>query len=146
MSSFANKQDMSMDDILASIRSYVSEGQSLPKSEAISREMHRGPENNPYKPEVIHLTDEVPPIELINPIEINPVQTPETIGISANPNNPFQKLQSEINAILPPQPTLSPDELLNQLATPLIKNWLDKNLLRIVENIVEKEIERIRRG
>lgn len=32
MSSATGKQDMSMDEILASIRSYVAEGQNLPKS------------------------------------------------------------------------------------------------------------------
>jgi hypothetical protein len=146
MSASTSKQDMSMDDILASIRSYVSEGQALPKSKAMPFAANeRGPDTNPYKAEVIHLTEEVEPIELATPVE-SVQQYAQNIGLSANPNNPFQKLQSEIHATFPPQPTLSPDELLNQLATSLIRNWLDKNLLRIVERIVEKEIERIRQG
>jgi cell pole-organizing protein PopZ len=162
MSSATSKQDMSIDDILASIRSYVSEGQNFPKSNASF-----SPEKKAYAAEVIQLTDEVIPIETISlaatqssftpmtpidkPIETQnpaypnpqPAQNPFQTPVS---DNPFNRLQSEIVASMPATPTLSPDELLNQLATPLIKNWLDQNLRKIVEGIVEKEIERMRRG
>jgi cell pole-organizing protein PopZ len=164
MSSVTSKQDMSMDDILASIRSYVSEGQTFPKGEA-----SLATEKRPYTPEVIQLTDEVLPIETISlaatqPLPsftpMTPVEKSEVGQNSMHPNsqpaqnpfqtpdsdNPFNRLQSEIVASIPAPPTLSPDELLNQLATPLIKNWLDQNLRKIVEGIVEKEIERMRRG
>lgn len=153
---------MSIDDILASIRSYVSEGQNFPKSNAAFSH-----EKKTYATEVIQLTDEVIPIETISlattqpsftpmtPIEKpmaeqnptypnpQPAQSPFQTSVS---DNPFSRLQSEIVASIPATPTLSPDELLNQLATPLIKNWLDQNLRKIVESIVEKEIERMRRG
>lgn len=162
MSSATTKQDMSMDDILASIRSYVSEGQTLPKSNATFSQ-----EKNSYATEVVQLTDEVIPIETISLAAtqpsftpITPVEKPITAQNPTYPNpqpaqnpfqtsvsdNPFSRLQSEIVASIPATPKLSPDELLNQLATPLIKNWLDQNLRKIVESIVEKEIERMRRG
>lgn len=164
MSSATSKQDMSMDDILASIRSYVSEGQSFPKGDA-----PLSPEKKSYTSEVIQLTDEVVPIETIslatttpsssfapmtpveksaaeqNPMYPNP-QPAQNPFQTSGPDNPFNRLQSEIVASIPAPPTLSSDELLNQLATPLIKNWLDQNLRKIVEGIVEKEIERMRRG
>ncbi len=163
MSSATNKQDMSMDDILASIRSYVSEGQTFPKGDA----SFLLPEKKSYNAEVIQLTDEVIPIETISlaatqssfmqmtPVENQMVgQNPMYPNFQPAPNpfqtpvsdNPFSRLQSEIVASVPVAPTLSSDELLNQLATPLIKNWLDQNLRKIVEGIVEKEIERMRRG
>lgn len=170
MSSVSGKQDMSMDDILASIRSYVSEGQNFSKSElSPTLSVEKNPEKDSYVEGVIQLTDEVIPIETIslqststsftpitpvvgtqttehNPIYPNPQSAPNPFQSSTGSDNPFSRLQSEIVASVPPPPTLSSDELLNQLATPLIKNWLDQNLRKIVENIVEKEIERMRRG
>lgn len=160
MSSSANKQDMSMDDILASIRSYVSEGQNFPKSESTPAQSFSNTNN------VIRLTDEVIPIEMVSiqpniaPInsgassqlktEMNNPMYPEP-RVATNPftpskANPFSKLEKEISATVIPVPALSADDLLNQLASPLIKSWLDQNLRKIVEEIVQKEIDRMRRG
>ncbi len=149
MSTSANKQDMSMDDILASIRSYVSEGQNLPKSDVVHQPSNT---NN-----VIQLTDEVIPIETVSlqPLSntpVSPVQTNIKNPIYPEPNvapspfttkqsNPFNRLQNEINSSVISPPTISADELLNQLASPLIKSWLDQNLRKIVEEIVQKEID-----
>jgi cell pole-organizing protein PopZ len=169
MSSATSKQDMSMEDILASIRSYVAEGQNLPKSDAapfLSTE--EKPEKNSYDADVIQLTDEVIPVETINlqatsssftsltPVEktltqqnsiyANPQPASSPFQSSPSFDNPFSRLQNEIKASVPASTAISSDELLNQLATPLIKNWLDQNLRKIVESIVEKEIERMRRG
>ena len=172
MSSSTGKQDMSMDDILASIRSYVSEGQNFPKSQAEPfLPVDKIPTQESYNPNVIQLTDEVIPIDTVtlknasqpinadspsekiqkianeeNPTYPSPKPAPSPFQSESVTPNPFERLQSEIIASVPPPPTLSSDEFLNQLATPLIKNWLNQNLLRIVENIVEKERQRIKRG
>jgi len=144
MSSTA-KQDMSMDEILASIRSYVAEGQSLPKETTEDKE-------DLPNARVIQLTEEVIPIQTIDvqmsSSKVSPVLlTEKEIEVKQESfENPFNRLQSEIKASTPAPGNLSVDDLLNQLATPLIKNWIDQNLKKIVETIVEKEIERIRRG
>ncbi|MCE2716601.1 MAG: DUF2497 domain-containing protein [Pseudomonadota bacterium] len=144
MSSTA-KQDMSMDEILASIRSYVAEGQSLPKETTEDKE-------DLPNARVIQLTEEVIPIQTIDvqmsSSKVSPVLlTEKEIEVKQESfENPFNRLQSEIKASTPAPANLSVDDLLNQLATPLIKNWIDQNLKKIVETIVEKEIERIRRG
>ena len=157
MSSATNKQDMSMDDILASIRSYVSEGQNLPKSEATATSSNT---NN-----VIQLTDEIIAIETITlqpsitplPPASNHVMDPlqNTMysqsksaqdPFNLSQGNPFNRLASEISASVVPPHTLSADDLLNQLASPLIKSWLDQNLRKIVEETVQKEIDRMQRG
>ena len=160
MSSTANKQDMSMDDILASIRSYVSEGQNFPKSESTPVTPFSNTGN------VIRLTDEVIPIEMVsmqpNIAPINLVQPSQLKSEVSNPmypeprvannpfapskSNPFSRLEEEISAAIVPVPALSADDLLNQLASPLIKSWLDQNLRKIVEETVQKEIDRMRRG
>jgi cell pole-organizing protein PopZ len=61
--------------------------------------------------------------------------------------NPFNRLENEISSsVIPSLPALSADDLLNQLASPLIKSWLDQNLRKIVEETVQKEIDRMRRS
>lgn len=150
MSSTA-KQDMSMDEILASIRSYVAEGQNLPKSSAETQAAQEDKETLPNA-RVIQLTEEVIPIQTIDlqmsTSKVSPVLlTEKEIEVKAQSfENPFNRLRSEIKASTPAPANPSVDDLLNQLATPLIKNWIDQNLKKIVETIVEKEIERIRRG
>ncbi len=167
--SSANKQDMSMDDILASIRSYVSEGQVYSKNDDASfLSTEETTEKKSYDPEVIQLTDEVIPIETIsmqstspsfssikpvekssmdrNPMYPNPQPAANFFQSIKNTDNPFNRLQNEIVANTQTPTSLSSDELFSQLATPLIKNWLDQNLQKIVESIVEKEIERMRRS
>jgi cell pole-organizing protein PopZ len=125
-------------------------------------------EEKPYVNNVIQLTDEIIPIETIslqgnqqsfvqqsfsgntsassNPMYPDPQPATSPYKMSPNTENPFGRLESEIAASVSPAQTLSAEDLLNQLATPLIKNWLDQNLRKIVEGIVEKEIERMRRS
>ena len=76
----------------------------------------------------------------------NPQPAPNLFQNSRKADNPFNRLKNEIVASTQTPTSLSSDELLSQLATPLIKNWLDQNLRKIVEDIVEKEIERMRRS
>lgn len=140
-----------MDEILASIRSYVAEGQNFPKS---ATETYKIQDNQGMSDaKVIQLTEEVIPIQTIdlqsNASKNSPLAFSENENIkvqSQSFDNPFNRLQSEIKASTPAPSTLSVDDLLSQLATPLIKNWMDLNLRKIVETIVEKEIERMRRG
>lgn len=150
MSSTA-KQDMSMDEILASIRSYVAEGQNLPKSTADSHDK----QNHEISPsaKVIQLTEEIIPIQTVDlqmsSANTSPIVLAEKENIKVKSHsfeNPFDLLQNEIKASTIAPAHLSVDDLLNQLATPLIKNWIDQNLKKIVETVVEKEIERMRRG
>lgn len=197
MESNENKQDMNMEDILASIRRYVSDGQTLPKE---SPEVF-----NKQKSTVIELTDEILPIDLAEikqqdfidfkkdtaienaifasqkmqnsqaqqeftynrqqivndarskptghnahdhyPMFPNPTPAPSMRATPQN-TNPFEKLQSEIKVTESnnSQLHLSANDLLAQMATPFIKSWLDQNLRKIVEEAVEREVQRIRKG
>lgn len=195
MESNENKQDMNMEDILASIRRYVSDGQNLSKElpEAFNKQ----------KSTVIELTDEILPIDLaeikqhdfidfkkdaaienaifasqkmqnnqaqqeflysrqqlVNDAKPMRYNTPDNHPMFPNPTpaptmratpqniNPFEKLQSEIKVTDSnnTQLNLSANDLLAQMATPLIKSWLDQNLRKIVEEVVEREVQRIRKG
>lgn len=197
MVSNENKQDMSMEDILASIRRYVSDGQNLPKDESMSVSAKKN------SIPVIELTDEVLPTDAVefkqaafiemkkdNNFDsaivanqrmstnqqdylydrqqlVNDAQAPayrmfdnnqmfpaartdpaiRVAPVSAS--NPFERLQSEVKASVNEhnmQPNLSTNDLLNQMATPLVKSWLDQNLRKIVEEAVEREVQKIRRG
>jgi len=162
MSSATGKQDMSMDEILASIRSYVAEGKNLPKSNIQPQQLaEETVEKKSYEAEVIHLTDEVIPIEMVNlqmtssaispltPIEkalTDQANTHPAMNSYRSSENPFSRLKSEIVASIQAPVSPSADDLLNQLASPLIKSWLDQNLRKLVEEIVEKEIEKMRKS
>lgn len=140
---------MSMDEILASIRSYVAEGQNLPKSTTETSAIQA--EALPSA-RVIELTEEIIPIQAVNthpePTKFSPliVGQESATAKSQSFENPFNRLQQEIKTSTPASSNLSIDDLLNKLATPLIQNWIDQNLRKVVEAIVEKEIEKIRRS
>ncbi len=55
----------------------------------------------------------------------------------------FEKLTQQISVAKP----VTMEELVTQMLRPLLKDWLDANLPKIVEQAVQKEIERVsRRG
>lgn len=196
MGSNENKQDMSMEDILASIRRYVSDGQTLPKDESVSAKKDTVP--------VIELTDEILPTDSVefkqaefievrkdnsfdNAIVANqifqnnhqdylynrqqmvndsqmpvyrnvdnnsmfqaarPAPTVRAVTPASFPN-PFEKLQNEVKSSGGQnnlQSNVSANDLLSQMATPLVKSWLDQNLRKIVEEAVEREVQKIRKG
>lgn len=198
MGSNENKQDMSMEDILASIRRYVSDGQTLPKDESLSAKKDTVP--------VIELTDEVLPTDsiefkqaefiemkkdnnfdaavfadqrlqnnhtqqdylhhrqqLVNDSQMSayrnvdnnsmfPAARPAPSVRAVTPAsfpNPFEKLQNEVKSSGGQdnfQSNVSANDLLSQMATPLVKSWLDQNLRKIVEEAVEREVQKIRKG
>lgn len=65
------------------------------------------------------------------------------ISASAMALSRLAEIQNEQHA-LESIGALTLDTLIANLARPMIKEWLDKNLFPIVEGMVEKEIERIR--
>jgi cell pole-organizing protein PopZ len=53
---------------------------------------------------------------------------------------------STIASTVPPQSQVNPlEEMVREMLRPILKQWLDENLPRIVEAEVAKEVERISR-
>jgi len=167
-------EEMSMEDILASIRRYVADdsqesverlASAFQNSESSYRERPaygerpRGPSSFESAPEVIHLTERheakvTPFVETMEPRsapdsrrEPEPKVVPEEVQTASS--DAFSRLSEAVHRKpAEPKPTstegsVTLDHLIGELARPMIKQWLDANLPKIVESMVEKEIARI---
>lgn len=131
------------------------------------------PEPMSFDDDVLELTDpitpepELPPLETVGDIDVysppapepEPAYTPppsapvfdrdevadQLVGISAASAaaSAFGSLSS---ALLMPKDGRTLEDVVRELLRPLLKEWLDQNLPRIVETKVEEEVQRISRG
>lgn len=125
------KEDMSMEDILSSIRKYVSEENTVTN-------------NNDNKQPVEEIDEPV-----IN-LDANSVLMQEEEK-QAIEKGPFNKLTEALKTYNKPKKqtgstdlNMSVDQFLREIVEGYIQKWADKNLQHIVENIVLKEIEKIK--
>ncbi|MCX7338192.1 MAG: DUF2497 domain-containing protein [Alphaproteobacteria bacterium] len=136
--------DMSMEEILASIRRYVVD-ETMPSPGR--PEVDRPEIQQPERGEVIRLTEayEVarppqPPIQKPQePIQREPASSTGAFSRLAEVAKKAERQESAV----PPSSSVTVDHLFAEIARPMIKQWLDKNLPDIVETMVNKEIERI---
>ncbi len=165
-----------MEEILASIRRIISEDDAPaePAAEAAPPPPPE-PEPEPvsFDDDVLELTDpiapepELPPLETVGDIDVysppepepEPAYTPppaapvfdrdevadQLVGVSAASAaaSAFGSLSS---ALLMPKDGRTLEDVVRELLRPLLKEWLDQNLPRIVETKVEEEVQRISRG
>lgn len=179
-----DEEDMTMDEILASIRKYVTEDQETSRelygeaatqsatfnevfaSESTgtksqdrltdydspylaSKQSSESTMYQKYSTEPITTTTDI--TKKVDEKETIPEQVTEkagmtsdqTISAAASALSKLANLKSA-ESIDMKTPSLTLDDLFINLARPMIKEWLDKNLSQMVEKLVEKEIERIR--
>ena len=164
-----------MEEILASIRRIISEDDAPaePAAEAAPPPPEPEPEPEPvsFDDDVLELTDpitpepELPPLETVGDIDVysppdpEPAYTPppaapvfdrdevadQLVGVTAASAaaSAFGSLSS---ALLMPKDARTLEDVVRELLRPLLKEWLDQNLPRIVETKVEEEVQRISRG
>jgi cell pole-organizing protein PopZ len=132
------------------------------------------PEPVSFDDDVLDLTDpiapepELPPLETLGDLDVyspsapepEPAYTPpppaapvfdrdeiadQLVGVSAASAaaSAFGSLSS---ALLMPKDGRTLEDVVRELLRPLLKEWLDQNLPRIVETKVEEEVQRISRG
>ena len=132
------------------------------------------PEPEPIEEDVLELTDpiapepepepELPPLETVGDIDVYSPPPPEPEPAPASPPifdrdevadnlvgdtaasaaaSAFGSLSS---ALLMPKDGRTLEDVVRELLRPLLKEWLDQNLPRIVETKVEEEVQRIARG
>jgi uncharacterized protein len=130
-------REPSMEDILASIKRVIAEEKEL-------RASVPPPSPEPEEDEdegVLELDQTLEPEEAEQPLELGePLLDEEAADTSR------QKLEalSSIAATAPPQPQVNPlEEMLREMMKPVLKQWLDDNLPRIVDEHVKREISRI---
>jgi len=168
-------QEPTMEEILASIRRIISEDDA-PAEAAAAPEPEPAPvEEAPAEDDVLELTDPIEPpapVESLGDIDVySPEPEPEpeppppppppepapapvfsreevadnlvgdhAAGLAASA---FGSLSS---ALLMPKDGRTLEDVVRELLRPLLKEWLDQNLPRIVEAKVEEEVHRIARG
>jgi len=167
-------QEPTMEEILASIRRIISEDDA-PAEAAAAPEPEPAPiEEAPAEDDVLELTDPIEPpapVESLGDIDVySPEPEPEHAPAPAPPPEPapapafsrdevadnlvgdhaaglaasaFGSLSS---ALLMPKDGRTLEDVVRELLRPLLKEWLDQNLPRIVETKVEEEVHRIARG
>jgi uncharacterized protein len=130
-------REPSMEDILASIKRVIAEEKELraavppPSTEA----------EEPGEEDVLELDETMEAAETEKPLELGPPLLAEEAADTSR-----QKLEalSSIAATAPPQPQVNPlEDMLREMLRPVLKQWLDENLPRIVDEHVKREISRI---
>ena len=161
-----------MEEILASIRRIISEDDAPaePAAEAAPAPEPE-PEPEPVEDDVLELTDpiapepELPPLETVGDIDVYSPPAPEPEPAYTPPPPIFDRDEvadklvgdtaasaaasafgSLSSALLMPKDGRTLEDVVRELLRPLLKEWLDQNLPRIVETKVEEEVQRIARG
>jgi len=164
-----------MEEILASIRRIISEDDAPaePAAEAAPPPPEPEPQPEPVEDDVLELTDpiapepEPEPLETVGDIDVysppepepEPVYTPPPAAPVFNRDEVADKLVGDTaasaaasafgslsSALLMPKDARTLEDVVRELLRPLLKEWLDQNLPRIVETKVEEEVQRIARG
>jgi cell pole-organizing protein PopZ len=171
-----SSQEPTMEEILASIRRIISEDDAPaeaapapePEPEAVA-------EDAPAEDDVLELTDPIDPpspVESLGDIDVyspEPEPEPEPAPPPPPPEpsvaSGFSREEvaetlvgdhasslaatafgSLSSALLMPKDGRTLEDVVRELLRPLLKEWLDQNLPRIVETKVEEEVHRIARG
>ena len=164
-------QEPTMEEILASSRRIISEDDA-PAEAAPAPEPEPVAEEPPAEDDVLELTDPIEPptpVESMGDIDVyspepepepapppppEPVSTPsfsrdeqvENLVGDHAANLAATAFGSLSNALLMPKDGRTLEDVVRELLRPLLKEWLDQNLPRIVEAKVEEEVHRIARG
>ena len=141
MSYLSQPQDASMEDILSSIRKILDEEPTSPKPSAPKKkeEPIELTEIVEERFSTIHSQDKVrEPLEGSD----EPLMSPTTLSAS------IAALSSLKDALEPttPQSTYSKttiEEIVTNLLTPLLKEWVNQNLSTLVEKVVREEVQRL---
>ena len=171
-----SSQEPTMEEILASIRRIISEDDAPaePAADAASEpEAELEPELEPVEDDVLELTDpiapesepepELPPLETVGDIDVYSPPPPEPEPAAAPPIFDRDEVAENLvgdtaasaaasafgslsSALLMPKDGRTLEDVVRELLRPLLKEWLDQNLPRIVETKVEEEVQRIARG
>ncbi|MDR0552761.1 MAG: DUF2497 domain-containing protein [Holosporales bacterium] len=152
-----NQDDMSMEDILASIRKYVSDdeakrGQS--QKGDLGNNAYRGASADSISPDIVVKLEENQIVEEEEEVPKgghNFYEIPDEFLHRKEGGNPFNRLSSVLKShpktskkAADKTKTVTVDNFLRELATSMIEEWIDNNLEKMVIYIVEREIEKIK--
>ena len=126
-------REPSMEDILASIKKVIAEEKELRTSVSITA---AEPEPEDADDDVLEL-DEV----LAPPMDLGPPLLDQT---AAETSRQSIETLTAVAATLPPGPVVNPlEEMVREMLRPILKQWLDEHLPKMVDEHVRREITRI---
>jgi cell pole-organizing protein PopZ len=128
-------REPSMEDILASIKKVIAEEKEL-------RTVTATPEEPPPAPAAEEPEDVLELDEPLAPaIDLGPPLLDQ--GAAETTRSALDML-SNVAATVPPAPTVNPlEEMVREMLRPILKQWLDEHLPRLVDEHVKREISRI---
>ena len=128
-----------MEDILASIKKVIAEekGQrSAPRVHEMIDESAPDSADDDEPDEILELDEPLAP-----PVDLGPPLVDE--GIAGQSRDALEQL-STIATSVPAQPQVNPlEDMVREMLRPMLKQWLDDNLPKIVQDHVKREITRI---
>jgi cell pole-organizing protein PopZ len=166
----AAEADPSMEDILASIRRILNEGETETAAAVVEA---KNPEPVPEKvaqPQPAPVAEAPPPapvetekastdpvesveaddVFILEPdmmvsdtVEAAPIASTETAAAASQSMGALKKALSERHAQVYKATAISLEEIVREEVRPMLKDWLDTHLPAIVERLVRAEIERV---
>ena len=146
----ASARDPSMEDILASIKRVIAEEKEIraaapPPSFGGDQAARAEYELEPEDDDVLELDEVVEGLveeHLAPPIDLGPPLLEDTVADESRLR--LAELASVAAAAPPPAPAANPlEELVREMLRPILKQWLDDHLPRVVDEHVKREIHRI---
>ena len=128
-------REPSMDDILASIKKVIAEEKEL-RSTATPPADEAAPEEPAGDEDVLELHEPLAP-----PADLGPPLLDD--GAAGHTRQALEQLQT-VAATVPAQPIVNPlEEVVRDMLRPILKQWLDEHLPKMVDEHVKREITRI---
>lgn len=135
-------REPSMEEILASIKKVIAEDKEAradePRPAGAASEPAQAPADAPAESDddVLELNEPLAP-----PLDLGPPLLDET---AAGASRSALEQLSTVAASVPAQPQGNPlEEMVREMLRPILKQWLDEHLPRMVDEHVKREIARI---
>jgi len=127
-------REPSMEDILASIKKVIAEEKE--QRAQIATRLEPEPELEEAPEDVLELDEPLAP-----PMDLGPPLLDQEMAESSRQS--IETLAA-VAASAPPAPTVNPlEEMIREMLRPILKQWLDDNLPKLVDEHVKREISRI---